>query len=157
MQKHRLSPWVGRSPGVGNGNPLQCSCLGNPMGRGAWRATVHRVTKSWTWLKDWARQAWRRGVVPEILYFNKLSHDWDNSLRTIAMKVVFPFIFWDIIDIKHYIKVCNVIYKHRAKWLSQQVNIHYFMWLQNFFVLRTLKIYLLSNLQAHNTALLTIV
>ena len=30
-----------RSPGEGNGNPLQCSCLGNPMDRGAWRATVH--------------------------------------------------------------------------------------------------------------------
>ena len=33
------------SPGVGNSNPLQCSCLGNPMDRGAWRATVHGVIK----------------------------------------------------------------------------------------------------------------
>ena len=32
-------------PGEGNGNPLQYSCLGNPMNRGAWRATVHRVAK----------------------------------------------------------------------------------------------------------------
>ena len=39
-----------RSPGVGNGNPLQCSCLENPMDRGAWGATVHRVTKSQTQL-----------------------------------------------------------------------------------------------------------
>ena len=38
-------PGSGRSPGEGNGNPLQCSCLGNPMGRGAWKATVHGVTK----------------------------------------------------------------------------------------------------------------
>ena len=38
----------GRSPGGGNGNPLQYSCLGNPMDRGAWRATVHGVTKSRT-------------------------------------------------------------------------------------------------------------
>ena len=38
-------PGSGRSPGVGNGNPLQHSCLGNPMGRGAWRATVHGVAK----------------------------------------------------------------------------------------------------------------
>ena len=37
---------LGRSPGVGSGNPLQYSCLGNPMERGAWRATVHGVTKS---------------------------------------------------------------------------------------------------------------
>ena len=36
---------LGRSPGEGNGNPLQCSCLGNPMGRGTWRATVHRVAE----------------------------------------------------------------------------------------------------------------
>ena len=47
-------PVSGRSPGGGNGNPLQCSCLGNPMDRGSWRATVHGVMKSWTWLSDWA-------------------------------------------------------------------------------------------------------
>ena len=38
-------PGSGRSPGVGNGNPVQYSCLGNPMGRGAWLATVHGVAK----------------------------------------------------------------------------------------------------------------
>ena len=37
---------LGRSPGVGNGNPLQQSCLGNHMDRGGWRPTVHGVTKS---------------------------------------------------------------------------------------------------------------
>ena len=45
-----FDPWVGRSPGGGNDNPLQYSCLGNPMDRGAWRDTVHGVTKSWTQL-----------------------------------------------------------------------------------------------------------
>ena len=53
----RLIPGSGRSPGEGNGNPLQYSCLGNPMDRGAWKATVHRVThsrtttesKNWDW------------------------------------------------------------------------------------------------------------
>ena len=39
---------LGRSPGEGNDNPLQCSCLGNPMDRGAWQAIVHRVSKSQT-------------------------------------------------------------------------------------------------------------
>ena len=38
-------PGLGRSSGVGNGNPLQYSCLDNPMDRGAWRATVHGVTR----------------------------------------------------------------------------------------------------------------
>ena len=40
-----LIPGSGRSPGEGNGNPLQFSCLGNPMDGGAWRATVHGVAK----------------------------------------------------------------------------------------------------------------
>ena len=38
-------PWLGRSPGEGNGNPLQYSCLKNPMDRGAWQATVHGATR----------------------------------------------------------------------------------------------------------------
>ena len=41
----------GRSRGEGHGNPLQYSCLGDPMERGAWQAMVHRVAKSWTQLK----------------------------------------------------------------------------------------------------------
>ena len=40
-----MIPGSRRSPGEGNGYPLQYSCLGNPMDRGAWRATVHRVTR----------------------------------------------------------------------------------------------------------------
>ena len=41
-------PGSGRSPGEGNGNPLQYSCMENPMDRRAWPATVHGVAKSWT-------------------------------------------------------------------------------------------------------------
>ena len=44
-------PGLGRSPGGGHGNPLQYSCLEKPKDRGAWWATVHRVTKSQTRLK----------------------------------------------------------------------------------------------------------
>ena len=43
-------PWSGRSPGGGNNNPLQYSCLENPMDKGAWQATVHGVTQSRTQL-----------------------------------------------------------------------------------------------------------
>ena len=43
---------LGRSPGGGNGNPLQYSCLGNPTDRGAWRSAVHGVSKSWKRLSD---------------------------------------------------------------------------------------------------------
>ena len=47
-------PGLGRPPGGGHDNPLQCSCLENPMDRGAWRAAVHGVTMSWTRLSDYA-------------------------------------------------------------------------------------------------------
>ena len=46
-----------RPSGVGHGNPFQYSCLVNPMDRGAWGATVHRVAKSWTWLKKLSMHA----------------------------------------------------------------------------------------------------
>ena len=41
---HRFDPWVRKIPGEGNGSPLQYSYLENSIDRGAWRATVHRVT-----------------------------------------------------------------------------------------------------------------
>ena len=45
-------PGLGRSPGEGNGDPLQHACLGNPIDRAAWRSTVCGVTKRWTSLSD---------------------------------------------------------------------------------------------------------
>ena len=50
-------PGSGRFPGGGHGNPLQYSCLENPMDRGAWQATVHRVAKIWTQLKQLSMHA----------------------------------------------------------------------------------------------------
>ena len=47
-----LIPGSGRSPGEGNGNPHQYSCLENPMDGGVWQATVNGIAKSWTWLSD---------------------------------------------------------------------------------------------------------
>ena len=47
-------PGLGRSPGGGHGNPLQYSCLENPMDRGDWWVVVHGVTKSWTRLKQFS-------------------------------------------------------------------------------------------------------
>ena len=47
-----LIPGSGRSPGESHGNPLQYSCLENPMERGAWQVTVHSVSKRWTQLKQ---------------------------------------------------------------------------------------------------------
>ena len=47
MQEILVQSWPGRTPGEGNGSPLHYSCLENPTDRGAWRATVHGITKSW--------------------------------------------------------------------------------------------------------------
>ena len=47
-----FDPWVGKIPWRRKGNPLQYSCLENPMDSGAWQATVHGVAKSQTWLSD---------------------------------------------------------------------------------------------------------
>ena len=55
-KRPEFDPWVRRSPGERPGNPLQYSCLENTMDRGAWWATVHRVTKSRTSLKRFSMQ-----------------------------------------------------------------------------------------------------
>ena len=52
-----LIPKLGRSPGRGNGNLLQYSCLENPMDRRVWWATVHKVEQSWTRLKQLSMHA----------------------------------------------------------------------------------------------------
>ena len=59
---------LGRSPGGGHGNPLWSSCLGNPLDRGAWWATVHGVAKSWTRLSNWTTQLLGLDLVKGIWY-----------------------------------------------------------------------------------------
>ena len=60
-------PGLGRSPGGGNDNPLQYSCLENSMDRGAWWATVHGVAKSWTQLSSHARTG---SLNPRLYYYS---------------------------------------------------------------------------------------
>ena len=67
-------PGLGRSPGRGRGNPLQYSRLENPMGRGAWWATVHGVTESWTRLSDSARTDILCFWMSFFMYMSKLHH-----------------------------------------------------------------------------------
>ena len=50
-KRHRFNPWVRKISCKGDGNPLQYSCLENPIDREAWQAAVHRVAQSLTWLK----------------------------------------------------------------------------------------------------------
>ena len=63
-----------RSLGGGNGNPLQYSCLENPMNRGAWQAKVHRVSKNWTWLNTHTH--------PFSATHNVLASFWDRGFFT---------------------------------------------------------------------------
>ena len=78
-----LIPGSGRSPGGGNGNPLQYSCLENIMDGGTWPATVHIVTKSWMLLSTHAlegilcRESESRSIVSDSLQPHGLYSPWN--------------------------------------------------------------------------------
>ena len=76
-------PRSGRSPGGGHGNPLNYSCLENPMDRGAWWATVHWVTKSQTRLK-WFRKSRHEG--------REGYRIWEEKKETVKITGNFPFV-----------------------------------------------------------------
>ena len=87
-------PGSGRSPGERHGNPLQYSCLENPMARGTWQATVHRASKSRTqrkWLSTWKmsvcrdRTSWSSKVWNLLSAGNLTSHS--NSSRSLKCHV----------------------------------------------------------------------
>ena len=84
-------PGSGRSPGEGNGNSFQCSCLENPTDRGAWWATVHGAAKSQTWLSDnkSSKKGWvweqRKDFVLFLLFWNFCSYVWLLYNRIISM------------------------------------------------------------------------
>ena len=98
-----FNPWVKkrRSPGGGNGTPLQCSCLGNPMDRGAWRATVHAGLKESdaTWQpnnnenKHYARSLLQINLgsklTKNVFHFSELLHFrmWMSSITCFRGKV----------------------------------------------------------------------
>ena len=71
------SPHIETKTGESNGNPLQYSCLENPMHRGSWRAAVHGVTKSWTWLSDF----------PFTFHFHALENKMAPHSSTLAWKI----------------------------------------------------------------------
>ena len=85
-------PGLGRSPGEGNGNPLQYSYLENPMDRGAWRATVHGVAKNQTRLSDFPLEQKKTyfqfsGLKPPDLFLPILiPHSSPISTRKIILK-----------------------------------------------------------------------
>ena len=84
-----------RSCGGGHGNPLQCSGLENPMDRGTWRAIVHRVAKSWTWLKRLSSSSSSSSRALQWSW-TILCNIWEFLLKFLR-KIVSPFnsIFWE--------------------------------------------------------------
>jgi len=76
-----FNPWVGKIPGEENGNPLQYSCLENPIDRGAWSATVHGVTESQTQLKQ--RSMHTCMVVVSFIFLRKLHTVFHSDCSTL--------------------------------------------------------------------------
>ena len=103
-------PGLGRSPGEGNGNPLQYSCLENPMDRGAWRATVHRVAKSPTRLSNFTSLIFVLVMLYSFQCTN-LSHLWLNLFQNILfllmlLQMGFKEIYLSIFDHAGFLLLC---------------------------------------------------
>ena len=76
---HGFDPCLGKIPWGGHDNPLQYSCLEDSMDRGAWRAAVHRVTKSWTQLKRLGTKV-PRVVVLAFEMFSYCAYKWNLTI-----------------------------------------------------------------------------
>ena len=85
-----LIPGSGRNPGKGHGNPLQYSCLENPMDRGAWQATVHRVAQCGTWLKQLSTQhvLISQGHIWSSLNFHFIDSGLDNCFQPFLLLLI---------------------------------------------------------------------
>ena len=85
-RRWRFHPWVGKIPWGGNGSPLQYPCLGNPIDRGAWRATVYGVSQSrtrlnnetttWTWIHQVLQNKFK-GKWHHIYFFKEKNRKWN--------------------------------------------------------------------------------
>ena len=87
-------PGMGRPPGVGNGNPLQYSCLENSMDRGVWRTAFHRVTNNGVWLKQHSRHLGKPSNCPSFVqafvFKNSQCKDYAGDTAGINMHLIFP-------------------------------------------------------------------
>ena len=77
-RRQKRCVWWGKIPEGGYGNPLQYSCLKNPMDRGAWWATVHKIAKSQTWLK-WPNTHTCEGALPTTCWWRGKTWWWCNK------------------------------------------------------------------------------
>ena len=106
-------PGSGRSPGDGNGNPLQYSCLENSVDRRAWQVTVHAVTQNQTWLTNTFSFILIQLIHIWILYWRIATSFF--FLSRILSSLFFPFIFisWWLIMFQDFSGFC-----HTLTWIS---------------------------------------
>ena len=95
-----LIPELGRSPGGWHGNLLQYSCLENPVDRGAWPATVHSVTKNWTWLK-WLSIAHKPSIPTSVeTFYHKQGLNFVKAFSS-SIEIIMIFIMWFVNVVYH--------------------------------------------------------
>ena len=103
-------PGLGRSPGEGNRNPLQYSCLENPMEGGAWWATVHEAAKSQTWLSDFT------------FYFLYI-YDIPFSVNDLLLLIVFGIDTTYDFSLLECVKTCFVVYFREWSTCTSEKNV----------------------------------
>ena len=113
-------PNLGRYPGAGHGNPLQYSCLENPINRGSWHATVHGVAQSWAQLKDWTKEKQFVKNTSKFCY-QKKKHQGVFGKNTWIAFFFFFILFWVYavffisLFSKHYLLYC----RDSLQWTQQ--------------------------------------
>ena len=93
--------------GEGNGSPLQYSCLENSMDRGAWKATVRGVAKSWTWLSDCHSL-----IIPYWYNIKEI----EKTFIVITLRISFFFFYWCIIALQ--------CFASNVQWSESAICIH---------------------------------
>ena len=132
-----LIPRSGRSLGVENDNPLQCSCLENSMDREAWWVTVHVVAKSWTRLSDWAHT--HAIYITFYLFFPFNNISWKalfiSSWRLLFFLYLYnSIVYVDILMFIQSVPVMNIwivpnilVWQMMLQWITLVYNIVVFM------------------------------
>ena len=98
-------PGSGRSPAEGNGNPLQYSCLENPVDRVSWWAAVHGITKSQTQLSDWAHTRHQQCIRLPLAQYSRPYLPWSSNRVGLKMyRILFPSSLLSLITdaVKHF-------------------------------------------------------
>ena len=118
MQETSISGW-GKSPGVGNSNPLQCCCLENPMDRGAWQATVHRAAKTQVRLKRPDTHTWTQNGSFQIFFIYLITFSLVCSLLFLKLLLTAVHGFFNFVEFH-----ASFFFLPISMYLSTYVSIH---------------------------------